>query len=96
MSAVAIIPARGGSRRILHKNIREFMGRPIIAYSIEAAQKSGLFEDIIVSTDSEEIAQVAANYDAHVSFRPPALCHNDIGTQEVMAHEARKIDVKSA
>lgn len=58
-SAVAIITARGGSKRIPRKNIKEFCGRPIIAYSIEAALKSGLFDDVIVSTDDDEIASIS-------------------------------------
>ena len=57
--AVAIITARGGSKRIPYKNIRPFLGRPIISYSIQAALSSGAFDEVMVSTDSEEIAQVA-------------------------------------
>jgi len=67
--SVAIIPARGGSKRIPNKNIRLFNGKPIIAYSIEAAKASGLFEKIVVSTDSEEIASVAEKFGAEVPFR---------------------------
>jgi CMP-N-acetylneuraminic acid synthetase len=65
---VAIIPARGGSKRIPKKNIIDFNGKPLIAWTIEAAKKSGLFEKIIVSTDSEEIAEVAREYGAEVPF----------------------------
>ncbi|MBU0909357.1 MAG: pseudaminic acid cytidylyltransferase, partial [Proteobacteria bacterium] len=61
---VAIIPARGGSKRIVGKNIKPFMGKPVIAYSIEAARLSGLFDRIIVSTDAEEIAAVAREFGA--------------------------------
>ena len=57
MKCLAIIPARGGSKRIPHKNIKPFLGRPIIAYSIEAALGSGLFEEVMVSTDDVEIAE---------------------------------------
>jgi len=66
MKNLAIIPARGGSKRIPRKNIKEFVGKPIIAYSIEIAIKSGLFKDIMVSTDDEEIAKVAIQYGAKV------------------------------
>lgn len=65
---LCIIPARGGSKRIPRKNIKDFLGRPIISYSIEAARDSGLFKDIIVSTDDEEIAEVAIRYGAKVPF----------------------------
>lgn len=68
MSNVAIIPARGGSKRIPRKNIRDFLGKPIIAYSIETALESRLFEEVMVSTDNEEIAEVAKNYGAKVPF----------------------------
>ena len=63
---LAIIPARGGSKRIPRKNIKDFCGKPIIAYSIETAIKSGLFDKVIVSTDDEEIAEVARRYGAEV------------------------------
>lgn len=65
---IAIIPARGGSKRIPRKNIVDFFGKPMIAWTIEAAQKSGHFERILVSTDDEEIAQVARDYGASVPF----------------------------
>ena len=65
---IAIIPARGGSKRIPGKNIRPLAGKPIIAYSIAAARESGLFEHVVVSTDSEEIADVARQHDAEVPF----------------------------
>lgn len=68
MKPVAIITARGGSKRIPKKNIKRFCGKPIIAYSIEAALKSGLFDDVIVSTDSDEIADIAREYGASVPF----------------------------
>ena len=64
MKNIAIIPARGGSTRIPRKNIRPFLGKPIIAYSIEAALQSGLFDEVMVSTDDEEIAEVARQYRA--------------------------------
>lgn len=84
---LAIIPARGGSKRILRKNIRPFAGAPMIVHSIRAAQKSGCFDQIIVSTDDEEIAEIAKKYGADVPFtRPPELADDYSGTQEVIAH----------
>lgn len=84
---VAIIPARGGSKRIPKKNIKEFAGRPLIAYSIEAAQKSGLFEHIIVSTDDLTIADTARKYGAEAPFMRPAALSDDIsGTRDVTNH----------
>jgi pseudaminic acid cytidylyltransferase len=74
---LAIIPARGGSKRILHKNIKNFLGKPIIAYSIELAKKSGLFDRIIVSTDCPKIAEVAKAYGAEVPFVRPAVLSDD-------------------
>lgn len=65
---LCIIPARGGSKRILRKNIKNFLGKPIIAYSIEAALKSGLFSEVMVSTDDKEIADVALEYGAKIPF----------------------------
>lgn len=67
-SSIAIITARGGSKRIPRKNIREFCGKPIITYSIEAALKSGLFDEVMVSTDDDEIAEVARRAGAQVPF----------------------------
>lgn len=68
MGNLCIIPARGGSKRIPRKNIKDFLGKPIIAYSIETALQSGLFEEVMVSTDDEEIAEVAKKYGAKVPF----------------------------
>lgn len=68
MSKVCIITARGGSKRIPGKNIKEFLGKPIIAYSIEAALGSGVFDEVMVSTDSKEIADIAVKYGAKVPF----------------------------
>src|SRR5208282_3693653 len=65
---IAVIPARGGSKRIPGKNIRRFAGKPIIAYTIAAASESGLFERVVVTTDCEEIAQVALKFGAEVPF----------------------------
>lgn len=84
---LAIIPARGGSKRIPRKNIRSFAGRPIIAYSIHAALESGVFDRIIVSTDDEEIAAVARNAGADIPFlRPAALADDHTGTNAVVKH----------
>jgi pseudaminic acid cytidylyltransferase len=84
---LAVIPARGGSKRIARKNIRLFAGEPIIAFSIRAAQDTGLFDRIIVSTDDEEIARVAEAHGAQVPFRrPPALADDSTTTLAVMQH----------
>ena len=81
--SVAIIPARSGSKRIPHKNIRPFRGHPLIAYSIHSARAAGVFERVIVSTDSPEVAQIAQKYGAEVpGLRPPELAEDsshDIG-----------------
>lgn len=84
---LCVIPARGGSKRIPHKNIREFCGKPMIAWSIETARASGCFDQIIVSTDSEEIADVARQWGAEVPFmRPAELADDFAGTTPVIAH----------
>lgn len=84
---IAVIPARGGSKRIPRKNIRDFCGKPIIAYSIEAAIASGLFDHIIVSTDDEEIASIAKAFGAEVPFMRPADIADDYtGTDAVVKH----------
>ncbi len=77
---LCIIPARGGSKRIPRKNIKEFLGKPIIAYSIEAAIKSKLFDEIMVSTDDEEIAGIAKQYGAKVPFMRSRENANDFAT----------------
>lgn len=84
---IAIIPARGGSKRIPRKNIRPFAGQPLIAYSIKAARDSGLFDHVIVSTDDEEIAAVARQYGAETPFvRPPELANDHATTVPVIKH----------
>ena len=91
MKNIAIIPARGGSKRIPRKNIKPFMGKPIIAYSIEAALQSGLFEEVMVSTDDEEIAGIACKYGAKVPFMRSAEMSNDYaGTDDVILEVLRK------
>jgi pseudaminic acid cytidylyltransferase len=87
---VAIIPARGGSKRIPRKNVKLFHGKPIIAYSIEAALKSGVFDRVIVSTDDDEIAEVARRFGATTPFtRPIELSDDHSGTHEVIGHAVR-------
>lgn len=84
---LAIIPARGGSKRIPRKNLREFCGKPIIAYSIEAAKLSGVFDHIIVSTDDAEIAALAKDYGAQAPFvRPRQLADDHTPTVPVVKH----------
>ena len=91
MKNIAIIPARGGSKRIPRKNITPFMGKPIIAYSIEAALQSGLFEEVMVSTDDEEIAGIACKYGAKVPFMRSAEMSNEYaGTDDVILEVLRK------
>ena len=77
MTKIAIIPARGGSKRIPRKNIKPFCGKPIVAYSIEAALKTKLFDEVMVSTDDAEIAEIAKKYGASVPFRRSAETAND-------------------
>lgn len=85
MKNLCIIPARGGSKRIPRKNIKPFMGKPIMAYSIESALKSGLFDEIMVSTDDEEFAKVARQYGASVPFlRSEATANDYAGTADVI------------
>ncbi|MBT9547235.1 MAG: pseudaminic acid cytidylyltransferase [Candidatus Sericytochromatia bacterium] len=84
---IAIIPARGGSKRIPRKNIKPFFGRPMIAWSIAAAKSSGVFERILVSTDDPEIAEIAKQWGAETPFlRPQELANDYAGTTEVVAH----------
>ncbi len=84
---ICVIPARGGSKRILKKNIKNFLGKPIIAYSIEAALNSQLFDKVIVSTDDESIAKVAKEYGAEIPFvRPKKLSDDFTNTNDVVKH----------
>ncbi len=80
MRKIAIITARGGSKRIPRKNIREFCGKPILAYSIEAARESGLFDTVMVSTEDEEIAGIARRYGAEVPFYRSERTAGDFAT----------------
>lgn len=84
---IAVIPARGGSKRIPRKNIKMFFGKPMIAWSIEKAIASELFDKIIISTDDDEITEIATQYGAEVPFiRPAELANDYTGTTEVIAH----------
>lgn len=84
---LAVIPARGGSKRIPRKNVKVFCGKPMIAWSIEAALQSGCFDQVIVSTDNAEIAEVARQCGAQVPFvRPAALSDDHTGTIPVIGH----------
>jgi N-acylneuraminate cytidylyltransferase len=80
MEKIAMITARGGSKRIPRKNIKEFNGKPIIAYSIEAAISSGIFDTVMVSTDDEEIAAIAMQYGAEIPFMRSAKSSDDYAT----------------
>lgn len=92
---LCVIPARGGSKRIPKKNIRDFCGKPIIAYSIEAALASQCFDKIIVSTDDQEIAAVAIEYGAEVPFmRPDELSGDFTGTNDVIKHAIKWFEDK--
>lgn len=92
---ICVIPARGGSKRIPRKNIKFFNGKPIIAYSIEAAIKSGCFDKIIVSTDDEEISRIAKNFGAEVPFIRPAELSNDFAaTNPVISHAFNWLESK--
>lgn len=87
MSSVAIITARGGSKRIPLKNIKSFLGKPIIAYSIEAALKAGCFDEVMVSTDDEEIARIAKEYGAVVPFMRSEENSDDFSTTRDVVRE---------
>lgn len=84
---ICVITARGGSKRIPRKNIREFCGKPIIAYSIEAALESGIFDTVMVSTDDEEIAEVARSFGASVPFYRSAYASDDYATSSDVLEE---------
>jgi pseudaminic acid cytidylyltransferase len=87
---IAVIPARGGSKRIPRKNIKDFCGRPMIAWAIDAAKESGLFDHIIVSTDDKEITGVARSWGAETPFVRPAELADDITpTVPVISHSVK-------
>lgn len=91
--SLVVIPARGGSRRIPRKNIKLFHGKPIIAYSIENAI-AARFTDVVVSTDDDEIAEVARGYGASTIRRPADLAQDECGTQEVARHAVESLRIK--
>lgn len=92
---IAVIPARGGSKRIPRKNIKPFCGKPMIAYSIEVAIRAGIFDEIIVSTDDEEIADVARNAGASVPFmRPKELSDDFTATGAVVEHAIKFLQAR--
>lgn len=91
---LCIIPARGGSRRIPNKNRKLFHGQPIIAYSIEAALDSNLFEAVYVSTDDEEIAKVANDYGALHIERLAGMAVDEVGTQTVMRYDLGRLEAR--
>lgn len=95
MSMICVVTARGGSKRIPRKNIREFCGKPIIAYSIEAAFASGLFDEVMVSTDDEEIADVARSYGASVPFMRSEKASDDYATTyDVLCEVLREYEAR--
>lgn len=87
MANLCIIPARGGSKRIPRKNIKDFLGKPIIAYAIETALKSNLFDEVMVSTDDEEIATIAKQYGAKIPFMRSKETANDFATTYAVIEE---------
>lgn len=87
MKTIAIIPARGGSKRIPRKNIKDFLGKPIIAYSIRTALESGLFDEVMVSTDDAEIAEVATKLGANVPFLRSEAASDDFATTAAVLTE---------
>jgi len=94
---ICVIPARGGSKRIPKKNIRDFCGKPIAAYSIEAAIASKCFDKVVVSTDDQEIADVAIEYGAEVPFmRPSELSDDFTGTNDVIKHAIKWYEDKGS
>ena len=92
--AIAIIPARGGSKRIPRKNIKDFYGKPLIAYSIETALLSKLFDKVIVSTDDKQIASIAKSYGAEIQMRPKELSDDYTGTFEVTEYVLDNLEDK--
>ena len=87
MKTIAIITARGGSKRIPHKNIKDFCGKPIIAYSIEAALNCGVFDEVMVSTDSQKIAEIATKYGASIPFMRSEKTSDDFSSTEDVLKE---------
>lgn len=92
MSCVCVIPARGGSKRILRKNLKDFCGKPIISYSIQNALKCGIFSEVIVSSDDKEILEYATTLGATTLTRPSHLSDDHAGTREVILHAIDFLD----
>lgn len=91
-SVVCIIPARGGSKRLPGKNIRDFLGKPLLAWTIEVAQKSGVFERIILMTDDEKIAEVGKKYGAEVPFmEPPEFAGDNVYVAEPLKYTLKRL-----
>ena len=86
MKALCVIPARGGSKRIPLKNIKKFLGKPLIYYTIKSAKESKIFDKIIVSTDSRKIKKVSMKYGAEVPFIRPKRISGDVPTEDVTVH----------
>jgi pseudaminic acid cytidylyltransferase len=96
MSSVAIIPARGGSKRIPRKNVRMLAGKPAIAHTIELALNSGIFERVVVTTEDQEVAAIAVEYGAEVPFTRSAELSNDFATTiEVIADAVQRLELES-
>ena len=97
MNTIAIIPARGGSKRIPGKNIKKFGGLPMLAHSIRAAHQVGLFDRILVSTDSEEIMGIARDHGAEAPFqRPPQIASDTASTEDVLVHVLQWLSAQGA
>jgi N-acylneuraminate cytidylyltransferase len=96
MNNIAIIPARGGSKRIPRKNIKEFCGKPMISWSINIAKNSGLFKEVIVSSDDEEIIELAKKDGASAPFKRPSSISDDFSTtHDVISHAVDYLDQSS-
>jgi len=93
-NVIAIIPARGGSRGVTRKNLRQLAGKPLIAYTIEAALQSGVIDRVIVSTEDDEIAAVAGKYGAEVIKRPAALAADEAPTEPTLLHVVKRLKEK--
>lgn len=93
-NCVCIIPARGGSKRITKKNLKNFCGKPILAYSIENAKNCGIFSQIIVSSDDEEILEFARDYGVSAQVRPKELSDDYTGTREVILFVIKQLEQK--
>ncbi len=94
MNSICIIPARGGSKRIPKKNIKNFLGKPIISYVIKTAKQSKLFDQIIVSTDHKEIARISIKYGARVYWRDKKFSKDTIGTVDVVRDVIKNLEFK--